>query len=81
MGDWATGILAGHVSQTTSPPGSSSMRAFRLFPQHQLRCYAHGPGRGRPSRLGETVSLDHVRTRAHRLPIALTAAVVVAVAG
>ncbi|POS72984.1 complex 1 protein [Diaporthe helianthi] len=35
----------------------------RLFPQRQLRCYAHGPGRTRPWRLGETVSLDHTPGR------------------
>lgn len=45
------------------------MRAFRLFPQHQLRCYAHGPGRGRPSRLGETVSLEHFLQRARVLAL------------
>ncbi|KAG8163712.1 hypothetical protein KVR01_007009 [Diaporthe batatas] len=45
------------------------MRALRLFPQRQLRCYAHGPGRARPSRLGETVSLDHFLQRSRVLAL------------
>ncbi|KAH8744919.1 hypothetical protein F5883DRAFT_439375 [Diaporthe sp. PMI_573] len=45
------------------------MRAFRLFPQRQLRCYAHRPGRARPPRLGQTVSLDHFLQRSRVLAL------------
>lgn len=65
---WDLGHLCrrweGYVPRTKHAFGSGSMRTFRLFPQRQLRCYAHGRGRARPSRLGQTVSLDQVSTSA-----------------
>ncbi|KAK2596847.1 hypothetical protein N8I77_012736 [Diaporthe amygdali] len=49
------------------------MRAFALFSQRQLRAYTrgggHGHGRDRPSRLGETVSLDHFLQRSRVLAL------------
>jgi hypothetical protein len=49
------------TTRTRDLIGHGLMRAFGLFLQRQLRGYAQGPGGARHSRLGQTVSLDHVR--------------------